>query len=238
MSQAQQARSEITFGRYLVYAGPLLWAVLILFHPMPDGDSAYQGLKDDVDLWLVVHVGQLILTPFLFLAVWRLLDGLTSVASMVSRSALVVWTAFFSAYDAVQGIATGVLTSHANDLTGDDQTAVAGAIDHLVQDSWLAGNVSALQLVAGAAWLTVAVAAAFALHRAHAGTAVVAATGISVVFAVHVAPAAIGLLALTVAGVFRERQRTRPSSGDRAMTSPPAARAGGTHGEAPATSSV
>jgi hypothetical protein len=107
-----------------------------------------------------------------------------------------------------------------------------------VHDSWLAGNISALQLVAGAAWLTVAVAAAFALHRAQAGTAVVAATGISIVFAAHVAPAAIGLLALTVAGVLRERQRTQPSSGGRAMTSPPAARAGGTHGEAPATSGV
>jgi hypothetical protein len=46
-----------------------LWAALILFHPMPGGDSAYEGMKDQVDPFLFVHVGQLILTPFLFLAV-------------------------------------------------------------------------------------------------------------------------------------------------------------------------
>ena len=73
--------------------------MLALFHPMPTDDSPYEGIKDDVDLWLVVHVGQLILTPFLFLAVWRLLDGISSLASTISRCALVVWTVFFSAYD-------------------------------------------------------------------------------------------------------------------------------------------
>ena len=99
---------------YLFAAAPLLWAVLILFHPMPGGDSTLDGIDDVVDRWLIVHVGQLILTPLLFLAVWRLLDGLTSTAATISRCALVVWTVFFSAYDAVQGIATGLLVRHAD----------------------------------------------------------------------------------------------------------------------------
>ena len=34
--------SESSIGRYLVYAGPLLWAVLIVFHPNPGGDSPYE----------------------------------------------------------------------------------------------------------------------------------------------------------------------------------------------------
>ena len=76
-----RARSETSIGRYLVYAGPLVWAVLIVFHPNPGGDSPYEGISDVVDRWLFVHVGQLILTPFLFLAVWRLLDGLSSAAA-------------------------------------------------------------------------------------------------------------------------------------------------------------
>ncbi|HWI00341.1 MAG TPA: hypothetical protein VNT27_08410, partial [Propionibacteriaceae bacterium] len=100
-----RARSEASIGRFLVYAGPLVWAVLIVFHPNPGGDSPYEGISDVVDRWLVVHVGQLILTPFLFLAVWRLLDGLSSAAARVSRAALVVWTVFFSAYDSIQGVA-------------------------------------------------------------------------------------------------------------------------------------
>ena len=127
-----RALSETGFGRYLFYAGPLLWAILILFHPNPGGDSPYEGITDVVDRWLVVHVGQLILTPFLFLAVWRLLDGLSSAAATISRAALVVWTVFFSAYDSIQGIATGILTRWANDLPGEEQGAVARAIEFVV----------------------------------------------------------------------------------------------------------
>jgi hypothetical protein len=208
MGPDQGALSETSVARYLVYAGPLVWAVLILFHPNPGG-SPYEGITDDVDRWLVIHVGQLILTPFLFLAVWSLLDGLSSAAARISRAALVVWTVFFTAYDSLQGIATGVLARYANDLAAQEQAAVGRAIDFLVEDSQLAGNISAIGLVAGAAWLTVAIAAAVALHKAGAGKAVVVATCLSVVVAAHTAPAAIGFFALFLAGVLRERQRTR-----------------------------
>lgn len=80
----------MSLGSLFAFAGPLLWAVLVLFHPDPGGHSPYLGIKDEVDRWLLLHVGQLILTPMLFLAVWRLLDSLSSAAAMVSRSALVV----------------------------------------------------------------------------------------------------------------------------------------------------
>ena len=213
-----RALSETSIGRYLVYAGPLLWAVLIVFHPNPGGDSPYEGITDVVDRWLFVHVGQLILTPFLFLAVWRLLDGLSSAAAMVSRAALVVWTVFFSAYDSIQGIATGILTRWANDLAGAEQAAVARAIEFVVEDSRLAGNISAIGLVAGASWLIVAIAAAVALFKAGAGKAVVVATCLSVVVAAHSSPAAIGFVALFLAGVLRERQRTTSDLGAPAVT--------------------
>ena len=213
-----RALAETSIGRFLVYAGPLLWAVLIVFHPNPGGDSPYEGIADVVDRWLFVHVGQLILTPFLFLAVWRLLDGLSSVAARISRAALVVWTVFFSAYDSIQGIATGILTRYANDLAGAEQAAVARAIDFVVEDSQLAGNISAIGLVAGASWLIVAIAAAVALHKAGAGKAVVVATCLSVVVAAHMAPAAIGFVALFLAGVLRERERTKSALGAPAVT--------------------
>ena len=135
-----RALPERSIGRYLVYAGPLVWAVLIVFHPNPSGDSPYEGISDVVDRWLFVHVAQLILTPFLFLAVWRLLDGLSSATATISRAALVVWTVFFSAYDSIQGIATGILTRWANDLAGEEQAVVARAIEFVVEDSKLAGN--------------------------------------------------------------------------------------------------
>lgn len=216
--EPDRATVGTSVGRYLAYAGPLVWAVLIVFHPNPGGDSPYEGITDDVNRWLVIHAGQLILTPFLFLAVWRLLDDLSSTAARVSRAALVVWTVFFTAYDSIQGVATGILTRRANDLAGDEQAAVGRAIDFLVEDSQLAGNFSAIGLVAGAAWLTVAIAAAIALHKAGVGKAIVVATCLSVFVAVHMAPAAIGYLALFLAGILRERQRTRSAIGAPAIT--------------------
>ena len=39
---APRAFSDTGIGRYLVYAGPLVWAVLIVFHPNPGGDSPYE----------------------------------------------------------------------------------------------------------------------------------------------------------------------------------------------------
>jgi hypothetical protein len=49
---------------------------------------------------------QLLLTPFLAAGVWMLVDGIHSVAASVTRAALAIWTVFFSAFDAVAGIAT------------------------------------------------------------------------------------------------------------------------------------
>jgi hypothetical protein len=201
-----------TAGRLLVFAIPVAWGVLLLFHPNPSG-GPFESIRDVVDRWLVVHVGQLVLTPLLVLAVWRLLDGLSSRAANVSRGAAVVWAAFFTAYDSLQGISTGVLIRYADgDLAGAEQAGVARALDYLVNDSQLAGNISAIGLIANAAWITVAIGAAVALRRAGAGRWVVIAMCVSIVFVVHTAPAAIGLVAFAIAGVLRERQRAYPES--------------------------
>jgi hypothetical protein len=206
-----KARAKLSIGSLLFLAGPLLWAVLVLFHPNFEG-SPYEGVKDVVDRWLIVHVGQLILAPLVFLAVWRLLDGLHSAAATVSRAALVVWAVFFSAYDTVQGIATGLIARYANGLAGEEQAAVARALEYLVEDSQLGGNISVLALLGQGSWIVVAIAAAVALHKAGAGRAVVAATSLSVLFAIHTAPAASGMLALFLAGLLRERQRAKSAS--------------------------
>ena len=167
MSHERTAHPPMGIAHILTFIGPLVWAVLVLFHPLPGGDSPYEGIKDVYSRWLVVHVGQLILTPFLFLAVWKLLDGLSSVAATVSRCALVVWTVFFSAYDSIQGVTTGVLARHANDLAGNEQAGIAAAIDYLVEDSLLAGDVSFIGLVTGAAGLTVSIAGLDGVRDAH-----------------------------------------------------------------------
>lgn len=71
----------------------------------------------------------------------------------------------------------------------------------------MAGDLSLIGLIAGAAWLTTAIAAAIALHKAGASKPVVVAACFASIVAAHTAPAAVGFVALAVAGMLRERER-------------------------------
>lgn len=185
----------------LVLAAPLLWVVLAIVHPEDEG-GLYEGIADQTGRWLFVHLGQLVLIPFLAAGVWMLLGRIQSVAGAVARAALALWMVFFSAFDAIAGIATGVLARHANSLAGEERESVAGAIDFLFGDSQLAGgsNFSILGNLGQLTWVAVAIAATVALYRGRAPGLVVAATLLSGLFAVHSGfPAAVGLGALFVA---------------------------------------
>jgi hypothetical protein len=192
---------------YALLAAPLLWLVPAFLHPMGE---PYAGIADEADMWIFVHVAQLALMPFLAAGVWMLLDGLGSVAAWVARSALVLWLVFFSAFDAVAGIATGVLTRHANSLAGDEREGVVAAIDFLWADSLLAnGGFGILGNLGHLSWVVVALAATVALYRARAGRVVVAATFLSVLFASHSGlGASVGLVALFVAELIMLRRRS------------------------------
>jgi len=182
----------------LLLAAPLLWMVPALLHPIGD---PYAGIADETDRWLFVHIAQLLLVPFLGALVWMLLRGLESGAARVARAALVAWVAFFSAFDAVAGIATGVLSRHANSLAGDEREGVIAAIDFLFDDSLLAGGgFSILGSLGHGSWMVVAIAGAVAFHKAGARRAVVVGMLLSVAFAAHSGlGAVIGLAALFVA---------------------------------------
>jgi hypothetical protein len=169
----------------------------------------------DADRWLFVHYAQLVLTPFLAFAVWKLLDGIRSTAATISRVALAAWMIFFSAYDATAGVATGLLARHADNLSGAEQTAVNSAVDWLLNDGLLPGGAVWLAVMPTIAWPTTVIAAAIALHRAGARPAVTACLVLSGLFALHAGyPAAIGLAFFVAAEVLWMRHleagRERP----------------------------
>jgi hypothetical protein len=201
----------------VVLAAPLLWLVPALIHPDGAGDL-FEGIADEANKWIFVHVAQLVLTPFLAAGVWMLLAGIQSVAALVARAALVIWMVFFSAFDAVAGIATGVLTRHANSLAGQERETVGRAIDFLFHDSQLAGGeFSVLGNVGHGSWVVVAIAASVALWRAGLSRLVVGATLLSVLFASHSGfGAAVGLVALFVALLLRSRARIGEAAPSRA----------------------
>lgn len=198
----------------VLLAAPLLGLVPAALHPMGD---PYAGIADETNRWLFVHVAQLVLTPFLGALVWMLLAGLESAAARVARAAVVLWLVFFSAFDAIAGIATGVLSRHANSLAGEEREGVVSAIDYLFDDSVLAGGgFSVLGNLGQGSWMVVAIAAAVALHKARAPRAAVLAMSLSVLFAAHGGiVAALGLVALLVAGHLILRWRSAATTPSR-----------------------
>ena len=198
---------------FVALAATLLWVVLAFLHPGGVGNepAPYEGIADDANKWILVHFSQLVLTPFVAVGVWMLLAGIHSIAATVARASLVVWMVFFSAFDAIAGIAVGVLTRHANSLAGAEQEALIGAIDFLFQDSRLVGgnNFSVLAGLGQLSWVVLVLAATVALWRAGASRLVVGATRLSFLFATHAGyMAAVGLIALFVAELLTFRARS------------------------------
>lgn len=202
----RNASGRFTIGWVIALAAPLLWMVVALLHPEEPQDG---------DRWLFVHYAQLVLTPFLAFAVWKLLDGIRSTAATISRVALAAWMVFFSAYDATAGVATGLLARHADNLSGAEQTAVNSAVDWLLNDGLLPGGAVWLAVMPTIAWPTTVIAAAIALHQAGARWAVAACLVVSGLFVFHASyPAAIGLAFFLAAEVLWMRhlgaERERP----------------------------
>jgi hypothetical protein len=192
---------------FVLLAAPLLWLLPAFLHPMGE---PYEGIADQANLWIYVHLAQLVLAPFLAAGVWILLGGIQSVPALVARAALALWLVFFSAFDAIAGIATGVLTRHANSLAGEEREGAVAAIDFLWADSQLAGGgFSILGNLGHFSWVIVAIAATVALYRAGASRVVVGATFISLLFASHSGlGAALGLVALFVAELLTAQRRS------------------------------
>jgi hypothetical protein len=160
-------------------ATALAWIFVAMIHP-----TSFVG--DDTGRWLFVHVVQLAFTPILALGVLSMLRGVDGSAAMVARILVVFWAASFAAYDAVAGIATGIL-------------AEAGAVDsalYLFEDAL----VTTMGWLVPSVWLLTAVAAVLALRVSGAGKISLVAMGAAVLVFAHAGIiAATGFAALALA---------------------------------------
>ena len=195
-------------------SAPLAFAALTLFH----SHTSPSELGEGITRWMVVHSLQLILSVLVAYCVWWILDGIRGAAAQTARAALSIFLVFFSATDAVAGLATGWLTHTANSQSAADQSATLRAVDTLFNDNWLTGSFSVAGSVGATAWAVVAIAGAVALRVAGANRLTVALMAISLVFANHPPPSGtIGMLALCAAA-YRWDRRRQQSITD---TSPP-----------------
>ena len=194
--------------RCLLFGVPLLVGIFSLIHPgsltnpgHDDEEGIYAQLADQADLFIAVHIVQLVLFPLLALSVWVAIRELRGTAAQVARWALLAFAVFYTAFDTLVGIGTGVLVREGRQLPAADQDAAERLVNDY-SESLIAGDANVFAYLGSAAWLIALVAAALAWRRAGAGwltTAALALSGVAFGFA-HPAPyGTIGMALLLVA---------------------------------------
>jgi hypothetical protein len=155
-------RMPVAFRRVLLLVPPLLLAVLEILHPQPD--ESVQALKDVSTWFAAFHVIQLALTGLVALSVLLLADSFGRASAWVTRVGIGIFLVFFSAYDAVAGIGTGLAMRSARDLSAVQQEGVFEVVK-----GWPAlGAPFALSIVGTLGWLVAVGALALAARSQRA----------------------------------------------------------------------
>jgi hypothetical protein len=219
MRQTQTPRRSASGGvgrRLLILGTPLAYGVVTVLHPRQfpgGGGSMYADLRGQAGTWLAVHTVQLVLIMLLGATIWALVDGLEGTAAKVARAAILPFVAFYSAFDAIVGFATGLLVRQANSLSGPEQAAAAQQIQQYFDGMIDPGLPGLFVIVVGvAAWVVAMLAVAVARRRAGAsGTAValLAVAAVSFGFDHGFPTGTIGMAALFLAGLLLERSSAR-----------------------------
>lgn len=157
---------------------PIAWAVLLLFHPGGDGTAVYADLTGNVSAMLAVHVGMMIFVPLFAVAIFLLLRGIGSTPAKVARIALVPYVVLYVAWEAMQGIATAVLTDKVNALPAADHQLGANLIQSFAE-SPLVRDFGLLSVPASLALVIASVALGMALRDAGAPRSAPALFGIA-----------------------------------------------------------
>ena len=194
--------------RVLLVVPPLALAVVLWWHPDGGDDDVYEGVRHDVDAWMLVHTVFLVFIPLIGLAGYLLVSGLEGRAATVSRVALLLFLVFYTAYEVTVGVGTGILVDYANGLPADEQAVVADAIQDYNR-SGVVGDPASFSLIVGFfGWVVAMIAAAIAFRRAGAGRLVTVLVGFAALFAIHPPPIGpVGLVCFAAAAVLVERWR-------------------------------
>ena len=198
---------------------PLAWAVLLWFHPDVDPDDVYGSLQNDVTAYLVVHVGTLIFIGLMGAALYLLVRGMRGTAARVSRLAIGPFVVLYAAWEAVIGLAIGVMVQHGNDAPVGQRPAVADTIQS-IGSNVIIGDAGIVGLLGALAWAVAVISAAVAYRSAGAPTLAWILLALSAVVASHPPPIGpIGLLCFAgaVALLARSERASR-----RVEVAPPA----------------
>jgi hypothetical protein len=140
-------RLPVRLHRAALLLPPLLLACLEIFHPQPE--PTVQALLDVSTWFAVFHVIQLVLIGLIGLSVMLLADGYGGANSWATRLGLGTFLVFFSAYDTLAGIGTGLALRSARQLSPVQQEGVVA----VVQDWPGLASPFALSIVGTLGWV-------------------------------------------------------------------------------------
>ncbi len=216
--------SRRTWRRVVLIGVPSCYVLLGLLHPTSNPE-----LGDETDLFIGLHVAQLVLIAGLALVLWLLVEGVANRAATVARALIIPFAVVYTTLDAILGIAWGIAAETANSLPAADQEGAGRLVDELV-----AGDPDARGLIlywgAGLVWLAAALAVVVALRgSAPRGALVSMALGAGVFALGHappMGPVGMGLFLLGIAwsefGTGRSevapRQQPEPGARSQART--------------------
>jgi hypothetical protein len=162
MDSARFSRGQLAF----LLGVPLAWGVLLLFHPTGEGEAiTYADVQDEVTRWLVVHLGMVVFIPLMAVAVYLLMRGMESTAARVCGIALVFFVVFYSAFETLVGIGTGILVDDINGLAASDKAAAAPLVEEFTDNILIRGPLGVFTSIGSVAFITAAIAAGVALRR-------------------------------------------------------------------------
>jgi hypothetical protein len=151
----------------IIILTPLILGILEMWHPVGvKGKSAYEVILPQVDWWLTLHLLQLPLFGLMALAVLLMVSPCHGWAAKISRIGIGFFIVFYTALDAITGVAGGILIRSARDLPIDVQAFVAKQVNLLFFDPIIGGSTASLVGLLGAGgWLVGVTAAAIALAQ-------------------------------------------------------------------------
>jgi len=212
-----------TRRRVLLLGPPLALAVLEIFHPQPDVTP--EAVMDVATWFAVFHAIQLVLIGLVGLSVLLLADSFGRAAAWTTRLGVGAFLVFFSAYDAIAGISTGLAMRNARDLPAAQQEGVWVTVK-----DWPAfdPSVFSINVIGSLGWVVAVGALAFAARRAGASRTLWISIGLAGLFLMGGHPSPFGTLAFGfffLAGLLSELYASRaPVAVERAEPVAPTAR--------------
>jgi hypothetical protein len=152
--------------RLALFGPPLALGVLSFAHPLA---LTTRDLAPQADWFITLHVLQVVLFGLIGLGVYLLIEGLRGPLAVTSRAGLAVFVVFLGAWDAMAGMATGILVRDAARLPADQQPVAFAMSEALFSDPLVGGaSIGAFSALGGLGAIVGFVGAALALRRAGA----------------------------------------------------------------------